>query len=317
VNILVTEKAPAPLPASSFDWTLIRSFLSVLEQGSLMAAARALGMHQPTLGRHIEQLERQLGVSLFERTGRGLAPTRSALAIADEARQMRDGARSLQRKLSARQSDRSGTVRLSASQVAAAWALPGLIAQLREAEPNIAIELVATNSASNLLRREADIALRMFAPEQDSLIARKVGDIPIRTYAHADYLRRCGAPRDLEDLLSPAHTLVGYDTDRILLDGFAAQGVQLQREQFALRTDDHVVYTRLVGAGCGIGFLAAYTARQLPGVQAVLPQLRIPSLPCWLAVHREIRSEPVIRRVFDLLFELLRAQLRELAAADR
>jgi DNA-binding transcriptional LysR family regulator len=144
-----------------------------------------------------------------------------------------------------------------------------------------------------------------------------VGDIPIRTYAHEDYLRRCGTPLELDDLLSPAHTLVGYDTDRLLLDGFAAKGIPMQREQFALRTDDHIVYSRLVGAGCGIGFLASYTAQQLPGVLPVLPQLRIPGLPCWLAVHREIRSDPVIRRVFDLLFELLRAQLAMVVQADR
>ena len=60
---------------TSFDWGLVRSFLAALEHGSLLGAARALQASQPTLGRHIAELESQLGVLLFERTGRGLRPT--------------------------------------------------------------------------------------------------------------------------------------------------------------------------------------------------------------------------------------------------
>ena len=86
-----------------------------------------------------------------------------------------------------------------------------------------------------------------------------------------------------------------------MLRGFAALGVTVAREQFALRTDDQVAYGRLVAAGAGIGFVAAYNIAHWPGVRALLPQLQIPPLPCWLAVHREIRGNPVVRRVFDFL----------------
>ena len=70
----------------NFDWGLVRSFLAALEHGSLLGAARALGTSQPTLGRHIAELEAQLGVLLFERTGRGLQPTATALRLAESAR---------------------------------------------------------------------------------------------------------------------------------------------------------------------------------------------------------------------------------------
>ena len=82
-----------------FDWHLVRSFLAVLDAGSLMGAARALGAQQPTLGRHIAELEAQLGTPLFERTGRGLTPTAAALAIVDAARQMQDASELLARRV--------------------------------------------------------------------------------------------------------------------------------------------------------------------------------------------------------------------------
>ena len=292
-----------------FDWALVRSFLAVLDAGSLMGAARKLNAQQPTLSRHVAELEAQLGTPLFERTGRGVTPTAAALAVAHAARQMQAGADALSRSLLRQRDVSVGTVRVTASQVAAAWLLPNVLVALQQAEPGISIELVASNDISNLLRREADIAVRMLRPAQSSLLARKLGEVGIGAYAQRGYLKRAGMPRQPQDLL--AHRLIGYDRDETILRGFARMGVAVQRESFALRTDDQVSCATLLAAGAGIGFIAHYNARQLPEVQRVLPQLQIPALPCWLAVHREIRSSTLVRRVFDFLAEAIP---RELAA---
>jgi DNA-binding transcriptional LysR family regulator len=288
-----------------FDWSLAKSFLAVLDAGSLMGAARRLQAQQPTLSRHIAELEAQLGVPLFERTGRGVTPTAAALAIADAARQMQDGAGALARSLAKSRDATTGTVRVTTSQVAAIWMLPPLLAQLQQAEPGIDIELVASNQLTNLLRREADIAVRMVRPQQGSLVARKLADIPIVAAAHESYLARAGTPRRPEDLLG--HRLIGYDRDETIVRGFAGMGLALARERFALRTDDQVAYGRLVAAGAGIGFVARYNIDHWPGVLQVLPQLPIPPLPCWLAVHREIRGNRLVRRVYDFLAEAIPA----------
>ena len=290
-----------------FDWALVKSFLAVLDAGSLMGAARRLNAQQPTLSRHVAELEAQLGAPLFERTGRGVTPTAAALAIADAARQMEAGALALSRGLATARSAESGTVRVSTSAVAATWLLPPVITALQAAEPGIAIELVATNQISNLLRREADIAVRMVRPVQGSLIARKLGEVPITAAAHRRYLNRAGTPRAPADLLR--HRLIGYDRDDAIERGFAQLGVALPRAQFAVRTDDQVAYGQLVAAGAGIGFVAHYNIRHWPGVTALLPMLAIPPLPCWLAVHREIRSNPLVRRVYDFLAEALPGEL--------
>jgi DNA-binding transcriptional LysR family regulator len=95
--------------------------------------------------------------------------------------------------------------------------------------------------------------------------------------------------------------------------GFARFGLPLARERIVLRTDDQVAHGRLVASGAGIGFVAQYNIRHWPGVTALLPMLTIPPLPCWLAVHREIRSNRLVRRVYDFLAE---AVPRELAGQN-
>jgi DNA-binding transcriptional LysR family regulator len=286
-----------------FNWTLIRSFLAALDRGSLMGAARALSTSQPTVGRHIGELEAQLGVVLFERTGRGLVPTPHAQRLADAARAMSAAADQLARQATGAQAQARGSVRISASQPVTCMLLPTLLRQMRELHPDIQIELVSSNAVSNLLQREADIALRMVRPDQSSLVAKRVGQVAIGTFAHRDYLRRRGTPRAPADLLT--HDVIGNDRNTDILRGFAGMGMPMQREDFAVRTDDLNAYQAAVNAGLGVGFLARYAARQNPELVPLLPMLDIPALPMWLAVHREIRSNPRIRRVWDFLSQTL------------
>jgi DNA-binding transcriptional LysR family regulator len=242
-------------------------------------------------------------VQSAEHPGCHADPTATGLAIAEPARQMEEGASALARSLAKSRDATTGTVRITTSQVAATWLLPPLLARLQEAEPGIAVELVASNQLTNLLRREADIAVRMVRPAQGSLVARKLTEIEIVAAAHQSYLDRAGIPRQPQDLLS--HRLIGYDRDETIVRGFVGTGMPLQRESFALRTDDQVAYGRLVATGAGIGFVARYNIRHWPGVVALLPQLGIPALPCWLAVHREIRGNRLVRRVYDFLAEAI------------
>jgi DNA-binding transcriptional LysR family regulator len=296
--------------SDDFNWALVKSFVAVLDAGSLMGAARKLKAQQPTLSRHIAELEAQLKVPLFERTGRGVMPTAAALAIADAARHMEEGAGTLLRALAERAQATSGTVRITTSAVAASYLLPPLLAELHKAEPGIAIELVASNEITNLLRREADIAVRMVRPAQGSLVARKLADIPIVACAHSSYLKRAGTPRQPADLLSHPHTLIGYDKDPLIVRAAALMGLPLTREHFALRTDDQLAYGRLIAAGAGIGFAADYNLRHWRGVVPLLPMLKIPPLPCWLAVHREIRGSALVRRVYEFLAEAIPLELQ-------
>ncbi len=290
--------------STRFDWSLVRSFLAALDHGSLLGAARVLKTSQPTLGRHIAELESQLGVVLFERTGRGLVPTPTALQLAESARAMESGALQLTRTLSGAQMQTSGTVRITASVPVAVQLLPGVLAGMRSELPDIQVELVSSNQVSNLLRREADIAIRMVRPEQATLVAKKIGTVVVGPYAHKAYLARRSVIRQLPDLLQ--HDLIGSDADDTILQGFRAMGFEVGPEAFALRTDDFIVQWQAVRAGLGIGFVADYMARTDTDVVRVLPDaIRVPPLPMWLAVHREIRTNRRIRAVYDYLSDAL------------
>src|SRR5262249_36927421 len=126
------------------DWSLYRSFLCVLRSGSLSAGAREEGLTQPTVGRHIDALEKALGVSLFIRSRHGLAPTDAALELRPYAESLEATAAALVRAAVGRAGTR-GTVRVTASEVVGAEVLPPILARLHEAHPGLAIELVLSN----------------------------------------------------------------------------------------------------------------------------------------------------------------------------
>jgi DNA-binding transcriptional LysR family regulator len=285
------------MDATKLDWSLFRSFLAVVDTGSLLGAAKRLGSHQPTLSRHIAELERQLGVVLFERTGRGLVPTAAAIAIMDSAREMAVAVEGVRTRLMGVQTAIHGSVRIAASEIVATYLLPAWIERFRHKTPGVQIEVVASNQYSNLLRREADIALRMARPVQSSLIGKKLGELTLGLYASESYLSRHGPPTSIHDLTD--HGLVGLDADDSLVRGFQAAGLPIGRDDFCIRTDHQAVYAQMIIAGNGIGVMPDRVGAKIPGLRRVLPDSPAPSLPVWLVVHREIKDNPVIRAVFD------------------
>jgi len=291
----------------TLDWSLIRAFLAVAETGSLSAAARRLGTSQPTLGRQIRQVERDLDLALFTRQPRGLALTEAGLALFPQARRMADALREITLTAAGRNDALQGTVRLTASTVVAQTLLPPIIAQIRQAEPQIQIELVASDSSDNLLYREADIALRMYRSEQLDIVTRHLGDLRLGVFAARSYLERCGTPENIADLLQ--HDLVGYDRSDLILRHMRSLGWPAKREMFTVRCDSQTAYLELIRAGCGIGFAQAGLMADSPDMVELELGLELPSLPLWLAAPQAMRSTPRIRRVWDLLAEGLAPRL--------
>jgi DNA-binding transcriptional LysR family regulator len=291
----------------SLDWTLLRAFLAVIETGSLSAAAQRIGATQPTLSRHIRELETQLGVTLFRRSAQGLEPTESGLALIEDAQAMGRAADALLLKASGRTESLRGTVRITASVVMSNLILPPIIAALRRDEPLIEIEIVASDQSQNLLRRDADIAIRMFDPTQGALIARKLGETPLGLYGARDYLERRGRPQSVDEL--PDFDLIGFDRDDTIIRNFQARGMAVSRHSFGVRSDDQVLGWHLLRAGAGLGFAQVKLADGAPELERLLPDLPLPSLPVWLVMHEEVRANARIRRVADALSEGLLAFL--------
>jgi len=289
---------------AELDWNLIKSFVAVAETGSLSAAARRLDASQPTLGRHVAELEQTLGVTLFRRGRRGYQLTEAGAALFERGKAVSDEAAAFSMLALGSVEAIEGTVRLAASDVVAAYVLPDIVARLGAEEPGIEIEIVASNQVENLLRRDADIAIRMVRPAQNELVARKVTDIALCLAATPAYLDRHGRPRSPADL--PGHRLIGFDRSDEIVRGFAAFGLSVSRSAFRMRTDNQIVLWQAVRAGVGIGIGQEPLARRDAGVEIVLPGLPLPALPVWLAMHRDVRTGIRIRRVADFLHEELK-----------
>jgi DNA-binding transcriptional LysR family regulator len=287
------------------SWDLYRTFATVLAEGSLSAAARALGLTQPSVSRHIEALEQVVGASLFVRSPRGLSPTDRALAMQPYAQALVAASAALVRSASADARAIAGTVRITASEAVAIGHLPPILARIRRDHPALAIELVLSNAVDDLLQRQADIAVRMVAPTQQSLIARRIGGVTLGLHAHRDYLARRGTPATLGDLAD--HDMIGPDTmspmARVLFQALPG----LDRARLALRVDNDVAHFAAIRAGFGVGVCQIELARADPALIRILPEAFDFVLPVWLVMHEDLRAVARCRAVYDALAEQLGA----------
>jgi DNA-binding transcriptional LysR family regulator len=292
-------------------WELYRSFLAVIQEGSLSAAARRLGLTQPTVGRHVESLAQALGAALFTRSPAGLQPTPAALDLVPHAETMAAAAAALLRAASGEAREERGTVRLTASEIMGAEVLPPMLARFRARHPGIVLELVLTNRNEDLLRREADLALRMMRPRQAALVARRIGRVGIGLYAHRRYAEAQGLPRSVEDLTQ--HAVIGFDRDDTAWRSLGEPALSVARAQFAFRSDSDLAQLAALRAGLGIGGIQHPIARRERDLVPVLPRAIRFGLEMWLALHEDLRSSRRVRLLFDHLAE----ELGHYAAGER
>ena len=290
------------------NWEWYRSFVAVLETGSLSAAGRALGMTQPTVGRHVDSLEAALQLKLFTRSFDGFAPTDAALELKPYASNLAATAAALRRVASSQGGGVRGTVRLTASEIVSIEVLPPILANLRDAHPALVVELVPSNKVENLLRRDADIAVRMVAPSQDALVARRVAAIDVGLHAHRRYLERHGTPKSVEDLAR--HALIGWDTETDYIRRFQERFPAITRERFAFRTDSDVAQLAAIRAGLGIGLCQARLAGRDPAMVRLFKSSVSLTLETWIAMHADLRDSPRCAVTFAALAEGLAAYAR-------
>lgn len=285
------------------SWDVYRSFAAVLREGSLSAAARMLGMTQPSIARHIDALETAIGGELFVRSQRGLSPTDRALALAPHAETLVAAAAAMRRSGSGAPDAIDGVVRISASQAVSVMHLPPILADLRRAHPALAIELSVSDQVDDLLQRQADIAVRMTQPVQQALIARRVGAVRLGFHAHRDYLAQHGEPATLAEL--QGHSLIGYDTETIFTRAAMRHLPGIDRSMFALRVDNDAAQFAAIRAGFGIGICQTAIARAAPELVRILAAALDLPLPIWIVMHEDLRRIGRFRAVYDVLAERL------------
>ena len=291
---------------NDISWDFYRTFLAVLRLGSLSAAARELGLTQPTVGRHIDALEQAVGYQLFTRSQQGLLPTEPALAMQPYAENLANTTAAMQRLASREIGAVKGTVRISASEVIGVEILPAILAALQDEHPGLELELSLSDSLEDLLRRESDIAVRMTSPAQDALVTRHIGEIPLGLFAHRRYLDRHGYPQDPDDLAT--HRLIGFDrrtafvraaADRIRMTSPAFPDIENIR--WSYRADNNLAQLAAIRGAVGIGICQVGIARRDADLVRVLPDVFGLPLDTWIAMHENLKSSPRWRVTFDAL----------------
>ena len=294
--------------SSTIAWDDQRVFLAVLEEGSLSAAARRLGLSHPTVRSRIEALEDALGTVLFTRSVNGLTPTGTAEALRGPARAMAMASDLFVRQASASGGEIAGTVRISVPEFMGIEVIPAMLVRLHEAHPAIRIELSLSNLPADLLAQEVDVAVRTVAPRQEALVARKVASIPLGLFASRAYVERRGSPASLDELAN--HDVIGPDRNRSDLAFAAGLGPAFSRDRLVLRSDSHPAHLAAARAGLGISAAQVPVGERDPDLVRILPDIDIAMLETWIVTHENLARVPRVRAVFDSLVESFMAMSR-------
>ncbi|WP_299472254.1 LysR family transcriptional regulator [uncultured Roseibium sp.] len=299
----------------SFDWNQARAFLVTAEEGSLSAAARALGLTQPTLSRQVAALEEALGVTLFERVSKSLILTDAGIELAEHVRAMGEAASRISLTASGQSQQIEGLVTISATDLTAALILPEILRDLRAKAPSIELKILCTNSLSDLRRREADIAIRHIEPDHPDLYARKLREAPARIYAARSYLEKFGRKLSKKD--APGLDFVGYDNNAELVGYLRAFGLDVSEANIKLGSPSGIVAWQYVREGFGLSIMADEIAARCPEIQRAFDDVEPVTFPIWLVTHRELHTSRRIRMVFDHLADGLLKVKREAGAGCR
>ena len=292
------------------DWNLARAFCATADAGSLSAAARKIGLTQPTLSRQVAELETAIGVALFDRIGKRLVLTDAGRALLEHARAMAAAADAMALAAAGKSQEVAGRVTISASDAISAYLLPDIVAQIRRAAPNITLAVVASNSISDLRRREADIAIRHVRPTEPELIGQLVRETTAHFYASGSWVARNGAPGTVAELVAAG--VFGFEPADQFADQLTSAGIPVTPDSFRIVSENAVVLWEMVRRDLGIGMMLREIAERTPGIIRLLPELAGIPVPIWLVSHRELRTSQRVRLVFDTLA----AQLRRSSGAD-
>lgn len=286
----------------TMDWNHIRAFHATALAGSLSAAARQLGLTQPTLSRQVLALEADLGVALFERRGRKLVLTQTGRDLLDHIRIMGDAADTLVLAATGRVQEIGGRVCISATDTCAAYMLPEIVARIRSEAPQITIAIVASNEISDLHRGEADIAIRHVRPDRPGLVGQRIRDTEAHFYASDDWVARNGLPERPADLARVG--LMGFD-DPAFAGYMREIGIPIATEDLRIVSESSVAIWEMVKRGMGVAVMIREVAERTPGVVNLLPDMAPIPVPIWLVTHQELQSSPRVRLVQAIVAEEL------------
>lgn len=288
------------------DWNDLKYLLALKRAGTLAGAARELAVDHSTVSRRLAALEEAIGSQLLRRTPEGLCFTDAGNTAAATAEAMAASASGLLDKLAGADDRDAGVVRLTCAEAF----IPFLVEesrQLRDAHPELRVELLPSTAVLDLLRREADVALRMFRPTQPALVARMVGKLGWSLYASEAYVARKGPLKSVGDL--SGHELIAYDAE--LKAGFGPRWLDEHAGSatVVMRCDSVRGAMLAITQGVGIGTIPCYLAGGEPMLRRLTPEVTA-NAEVFLVTAPDVQDLKRVRLVLEMvaaMFERNRA----------
>jgi DNA-binding transcriptional LysR family regulator len=286
------------------DWDDVRVFFAVAESGSLNAAARTLGMTQPTISRRIEDLEIRLGARLFERSAKGVSLTASGETMRSFASGMARLGDSIVRQVGGRDRADVGRVRLAAPDGIASFVLMPTLGEFQRANPQIELTLDCGMWPESPMAGEVDLSLDFSAEASSDWVSTPIARVHYAHYASRDYLETYGRPKTMAEVAQ--HRMVRHAA-------FKEQRSTWNRKAEAVRdlagnhllTNSSAAMLLAVANGAGIGSMP--TVVDTLGLGVIMLDLEPVAHPVlWLRHHpaaarqgRVQRVKEWVMRVFD------------------
>lgn len=295
-----------------FDWGDMRLFLEVAKAGSAAGAARVVGVNQTTLSRRMTALEHHLGLTLFVRASVGFTLTEEGQALYLAAQQMAEAADKVMLLANAQRRALSGTIRVTAPEAIFAVFLAPIIAEFRQAHPEVRISYDASGAFADVVNGDVDIAFRATEKAIDErLMAQKVGEIGWGLYCSDRYAQMRGRPERLQDL--PGHSIVAYEGQVAEREGNFWFMRQVNPAQVDGYSNTVINMANILRAGLGVGLLPCFQGDGEPGLQRCcgpFPQAR--SLLWMLSApsQRRVPRVDAFARLAAERFQALRPSLR-------
>lgn len=282
---------------SDFDWNHARAFLSVARLGSLTAAAEAHNLSQSTLSRQMAALEEQLDLTLFERMGRGIQLTEAGQQLLRYIEVMHEAAMQISLTATGHSDSLAGKVTVSVSEVDAAFRMPTVIKNVRSLAPELELTIDVSNNISNLKTREADIAVRNERPEQTDLIAKKLATETIDLFGSPDYVAQLKRKR-FSDV-----QIIGFEQLDRVVAVLNQRGWTVSAENFSVASNFQWLHVELAKSAQALIFMPTDLGEKIGLTRVRRVDAPLFELPVWLVSHRELRTNPRIRFIFDQLVE--------------
>ncbi len=284
------------IPPAMLDWNDLRIVQAITRTGSVAGAARQLGVHQSTVFRRLNALEKELGVRLFERLPSGYIPTPAGEEFCQTAEGVEADIAALSRRISGRDMRPSGTVRVTTADIFLLKLLTPCFAAFQKAYPEIELEAIASLELFNLTKRDADVAIRTSNRPPETLVGRRIASMATAIYGSRAYLETHPNLKDLSK-----HHWVGYDEGFVALDSIRWLERKFPGIRFRYRVNTGMGMLEAVKAGLGLGAVPCFLAESEPDLRIVHPPIPELDKGLWILTHDDLRYVARVRTFIDFV----------------